>query len=107
MQLYKSRDFSAFFADTFTFIKENGKHFFKHYLIINGVFLIVLAAIAYVFSAYFLQDIFNSAYGFETTNQFEGIINENPILFILLILVFVVISLTFWCYFICLCTNLF
>ena len=95
MQLYKSRDFSEFFADTFTFLKENGKHFFKHYLIINGAFLIVLAALTYVFSVYFLQDVFNSAYGFESNNQFEAIIKSNPILFVLLILVFVFVCFVF------------
>jgi len=95
MQLYKSRDFSEFFSDTFTFIKENGKHFFKHYFIINGALLLILAALGYVFSSYFLQDIFNSAYGLETSNRFETLITENTVLFAILILAFVFIGILF------------
>ena len=41
MQLLKQRDFSAFFSDTFLFIRENGSHFFINYFTINGVFLLV------------------------------------------------------------------
>ena len=41
MQLLQQRDFSQFFSDTFKFIKENGKHFFTNYFIINGIFLIL------------------------------------------------------------------
>jgi hypothetical protein len=95
MQLYKSRDFSAFFADSFTFLKENGKHFFKHYFIINGALLIVLAALGYVFSAYFMQDVFNSAYGLGDSNKFESLVTENTALFILLIIAFVLIAFFF------------
>jgi len=41
MQLLKQRGFSEFFSDTFSFIKENGGHFFTNYFIINGIFLII------------------------------------------------------------------
>jgi fumarate reductase subunit D len=41
MQLLQQRDFSDFFKDTFQFIKENGRHFFLNYFIINGIFLII------------------------------------------------------------------
>ncbi len=41
MQLLQQRDFSDFFSDTFRFIKENGKHFFTNYFIINGIFLLI------------------------------------------------------------------
>ncbi|AXG70483.1 hypothetical protein KORDIASMS9_02723 [Kordia sp. SMS9] len=47
-QLYKSRDFSLFFKDTFAFIKMHGKHFFKNYLIVNGLFLAILIAMNYI-----------------------------------------------------------
>jgi len=48
MQLLKQRDFSAFFSDTFLFIKENGKHFFTNYFIINGIFLIITLIKSYL-----------------------------------------------------------
>lgn len=95
MQLYKSRDFSAFFSDTFTFLKENGKHYFKHYFIINGSFLLILAALGYAFSSYFLEDMFGSIGSLNTTNNFDTLINENPIMFIGLILAFIVIVFLF------------
>jgi len=50
MQLYKSRDFSAFFQDTFAFLKQNGKHYFKHYFIVNGIFLMILMVLGYFFT---------------------------------------------------------
>lgn len=41
MELLQKRDFSTFFSDTFKFIKENWKHFFTNYFIINGIFLLL------------------------------------------------------------------
>ena len=45
MQLYKSRGFGEYFQDTFAFLKQNGKHLFKHFFIINGIFLLILMVI--------------------------------------------------------------
>lgn len=36
MQFYKKRDFGALISDTFTFFKENGKNYFKNYILLNG-----------------------------------------------------------------------
>ncbi len=41
MELLQKRGFSAFFSDTFRFIKENAAHFFTNYFIINGIFLLL------------------------------------------------------------------
>lgn len=41
MNLYKTRDFSAFFSDTITFLKKDGTHFLKNYVLINGVLLVI------------------------------------------------------------------
>lgn len=49
LQLYKSRDFSLFFKDTFEFIKAHGAHFFKNYIKVNGLFLVVLIGMSYIF----------------------------------------------------------
>lgn len=77
MELLKQRNFSEFFSDTFGFIKENGKHFFTNYFIINGVFLI-------------LQFIKNYYVG-------QGVVLPAvfEILYVILILVFSVINYTF------------
>ncbi|WP_046755717.1 hypothetical protein [Kordia jejudonensis] len=48
-QLYKSRDFGAYFQDTFTFLKLNAKHFFKNFFIVNGIFLLILVTMWYYF----------------------------------------------------------
>lgn len=50
LQLYKSRDFGLFFKDTFAFLKMHGVHFFKNYLLVNGLFLAAL-----IFMSYTLQ----------------------------------------------------
>ncbi len=53
LQLYKSRDFGQFFKDTFDFLKTHGKHFFKNYLTVNGVVLVTLTVITYLFNLKF------------------------------------------------------
>lgn len=53
-QLFKNRTFSDYISDTFTFFKEAGKHYFTHYFIINGSFLLILSVLFYfVFKVYF------------------------------------------------------
>lgn len=51
LQLYKSRDFTLFFKDTFAFIKTHGKHFFKNYFLVNGLFLLVLIIMGFILYA--------------------------------------------------------
>lgn len=41
MNLYKTRDFSAFFSDTIAFFKKHGAHFLKNYILINGMLLLI------------------------------------------------------------------
>jgi len=48
LQLYKSRDFGLLFKDTFAFLKMHGAHFFKNYVLVNGLFLAVLIAMSYI-----------------------------------------------------------
>lgn len=54
MILFKKRNFSEMLSDSFTFFKQDGKHFFKNYFILNGVFLMLLIALSYfLFQVYF------------------------------------------------------
>ena len=63
MQLLQQRNFSDFFSDTFNFIKENGKHFFTNYFIINGIFLLLqLVKNYYVGQGVLLPAIFEMLY---------------------------------------------
>ena len=91
MQLYKSRGFSEFFQDTFAFLKANGKHFFKHYLIVNGIFLIIMMVMMYFFTKFYTSMIFGSLSG--TPTMTDEYMNDNFGLFILLLIVFVIVAL--------------
>lgn len=52
--LFKKRNFSELLSDTFNFFKLEGKHFFKNYFIVNGIFLLLLIALSYLlFQVYF------------------------------------------------------
>ncbi len=88
MELFKSRDFSTFFSDTFDFIKFNGKHFLKHYLIINGIFLMVLMTFMYFFSKFYANLLTSSLYG-GGQSEFETFIdNYGPIAIVLVVFFF-------------------
>ncbi|MCK0110060.1 hypothetical protein MWU58_12195 [Flavobacteriaceae bacterium S0825] len=93
MQLYKSRGFSAFFQDTFTFIKLNGKHYFKHFFIVNGVFLLILMAIGYFISKFYTDIVFGGVLQGNSNTQIEEYMNENFGIFILLMIFFLVVAL--------------
>jgi len=93
MELYKSRGFSAFFQDTFTFLKQEGKHFFKAYFIINGLFLLILSILGYFFSQFYSDVIFSNFNNESNTTNFDSYLNENLVLFILLAVLFVIIAL--------------
>lgn len=92
MQLYKSRGFNEFFQDTFTFLKSNGKHFFKQYLIINGFFLIIMMVMLYFFTKFYTSVIFGGMLGGGPT-LIDDYMNENMGLFLILAVVFVLIAL--------------
>ncbi len=52
--LFKKRTFSDLLSDSFNFFKLEGKHFFKNYFIVNGIFLLLLIVLSYfLFQVYF------------------------------------------------------
>ena len=94
MQLYKSRGFSEYFQDTFTFLKLNGKHFFKHYFIVNGIFLLILMVLGYFFTKFYTEFIFGGILNQgNNPNVFEEYMNDNGPLFFLLAFLFVIVGL--------------
>lgn len=94
MQLYKSRGFSEYFQDTFTFLKLNGKHFFKHYFIVNGIFLLILMVLGYFFTKFYTEFVFGGIMNQgNNPNVFEEYINENGSLFFIMASLFVVVGL--------------
>lgn len=92
MQLYKSRGFNEFFQDTFAFLKANGAHLYKHFFIINGIFLIVLMTIGYFFMQFYTDIVFSS-FGNPNVDSIDNYMNDNMGLFILLIFVFLIVAL--------------
>lgn len=44
-QFYKKRDFGQMMSDTFSFFKIYGKNYFKNYLLLNGLLLIMLVVL--------------------------------------------------------------
>lgn len=58
-ELYKKRDFSANFSDTTAFFKIFGKHYFKNYFVINGIFLMILVVLIYFISKVYMEVIFS------------------------------------------------
>ena len=100
MQLYKSRGFSEYFGDTFSFLKANGSHFFKHYFIVTGVFLLIILVFGYFFMGFY-KEILGGALN-NNPNAFEDYMNDNAgligiafILFLLVGLISAVISYAF------------
>lgn len=82
MQFYKKRDFGTLVSDTFTFFKENGKNYFKNYILLNGLLLIVMVAI-FVFG---YREIFGQILQGNTGGQsyyFETYFQENQAMLIL------------------------
>ncbi|WP_336068651.1 hypothetical protein [Mesoflavibacter sp. CH_XMU1404-2] len=97
MQLYQNRDFNSFFQDTFTFLKEHGKHFFTHFFTISGALIIVLAVVSYYITKTYTESLM---YNFSTrgtaSDAFDQFANENFGAFILTIIGVVILTIVFW-----------
>lgn len=82
MQFYKKRDFGNFISDTFAFFKEHGKNYFKNYILINGLLLLLLVVI-FVFG---YRELFSQMFGSNIQGQtyfFETYFQENQVMLIL------------------------
>lgn len=88
MQLLKKRTFNDYFSDTFGFIKENGGHFFKNYLILSSGPILLLVLISYYYLRTFLD--FNSS-NYSAPNMLEQYYNNNlPVLILIGAIIFIV-----------------
>lgn len=59
MQFYKKRDFGTFISDSFNFFKLYGKNYFKNYILLNGLLLILMVTI-FVFG---YKELFSQLFG--------------------------------------------
>lgn len=93
--LFKKRNFSDYLNDTFSFFKNDGKHFLKNYFVINGIFLLILTVFIYFLSKIYFEVVFssieNSTPG--TYDFMDDLFNDNLGLFIGAIIGFVVLSI--------------
>lgn len=93
IQLYKKRDFGELFSDTFAFIKENGKHFYKNYFLINGAFILVLMVFAYFFMKVYSSLLSTSLGPVSSDSTIENYFNENALLVFIFMFLFVLVAI--------------
>lgn len=92
MQLLKKREFGDYFNDTFAFLRENGKHYFKTYFLVNGAPLVLFILFIY-FMTTSLYGL--STFGGDTSAIFEDYFNKNAGLLILSTVAFVLLIVIF------------
>lgn len=59
MQFYKKRDFGTFISDSFGFFRTYGKNYFKNYILLNGLLLILMVVV--VIFGY--REVFSQIFG--------------------------------------------
>lgn len=97
-ELYKKRDLSANFSDTIAFFKTFGKHYFKNYFIINGIFLMVLVVLIYFISKIYMEVLFSGISNMQNNpNYLMAYFNNNMALivggFVITFLLIVILSM--------------
>ncbi|WP_345990846.1 DUF4013 domain-containing protein [Chryseobacterium sp. Chry.R1] len=98
MQLYKKRDFGTFISDSFNFFKLYGKNYFKNYILLNGLLLILMTTI-FVFG---YRELFSQIFGSNVNGNsyyFQQYFEDNAGMLI------VVCLLTFLLFFILVIVN--
>lgn len=92
--LFKKRNLSGFINDTLSFFKLNGKHYFKNYFIINGVFLLVLVTLIYFIFKIYFEILFSNIGSTNLDNIFmENYFNNNLFLFIGTFIFFLILTI--------------
>jgi hypothetical protein len=75
-QLFKKRTFGDLISDTIAFFKSYGGHYFKNYLAINGIFIVVFVAVIYFIMRIYMDFIFSMSTMANQNNNPDTIINE-------------------------------
>ncbi len=96
IQFYKKRDFGTFISDSFNFFKLYGKNYFKSYLLINGL-LLILMVVVLIFG---YRELFSQIFGSNMngdTYYFERYFSENAGMLIavalLTVLIFMILAI--------------
>ncbi|MDN3695033.1 DUF4013 domain-containing protein [Chryseobacterium tructae] len=97
IQFYKKRDFGTFISDSFNFFKLYGKNYFKNYILINGLLLILMVTVFIfgyreLFSQIFGSNINGDSYYFDQyfTNNAGVLIVVGIITFLLLMILAII-----------------
>lgn len=75
-QLYKKRTFGDLISDTIAFFRSNGKHYFKNYISINGIFIVLFVVIIYFLMRLYMDFIFSMSTMAGQNNNPESIFNQ-------------------------------
>lgn len=81
MQFYKNRDFGAFISDSFGFFRLYGKNYFKNYILLNGLLLILMVVVVIFGYRELLTQIFGSNISGKSS-YLENYFDENLGMFI-------------------------
>lgn len=89
MQFYQKRTFGRLVSDTFIFFKENGGNYFKNFILLNGLLLILLVVLFIFGYRELFSQLFGSNIGGESFHL-EAYFLENQVMLITLsVLVFI------------------
>ncbi|WP_415325365.1 DUF4013 domain-containing protein [Chryseobacterium sp. MMS23-Vi53] len=83
MQFYKKRDFGSFISDSFAFFKLYGKNYFKNFILLNGILLILMVIVILLG----LKEFFGALFGSNISGQtyyMEQYLENNIGMFILI-----------------------
>ncbi len=96
-QFYKKRDFSSFMGDTISFFKYYGKDFMKNFVIINGLLLVAICVLYYLFFKDFMSNTLsgNPAQSWMMYEENIGLLVFFGVLFFLIMVVYSIISMAF------------
>ncbi|AZA58943.1 DUF4013 domain-containing protein [Chryseobacterium shandongense] len=76
MQFYKRRDFGTFITDSFNFFKLYGKNYFKNFMLLNGLLLILMVVVIVFGYKEFLGAFFGSNMAGQSY-YFEQFLSDN------------------------------
>lgn len=86
--LFKTRGFGDYLSDTFTFLKQEGKDFFKTFIYFYGGYFIFL-----LFLIYILVDLFYNSATTSTTTEIDVMIANNFELSAIIVLITIILTL--------------
>lgn len=96
MQFYKKRDFGTFISDSFGFFRLYGKNYFKNYILLNGLLLILMVVVVIFGYRELFSQIFGSNLSGNSSymeNYFEDNLGMFAVVGTLTFLLFVVLMI--------------